>query len=346
MGRSGPTLRVVRRVGASEGGRPLLDVLASWVADEFGDAVARARLRAQVVAGAVRVDGVAWRTPGRPLRAGAKLDALLLRAALRPPTERTDRRFTLSESSILYRDEWLIAVDKPTGLPTHVTADPRRPSLAGLLRERLSGRLSGSGHGAYLAVHQRLDRDTTGVVLFATDAAANAGLARAFALGEVRKTYLALVASAPAVAPGDHFTIAAPLGESSANGRVRVGGADAKPAVTEVWVRERLGRALLLELRPTTGRKHQIRAHLAHVGLPVLGDVVYGGSNPDARRRALPGVPRLMLHAARLELVHPVSGRRLVLESPLPADFADALRRERSRGTPAARARKDRRARR
>jgi 23S rRNA-/tRNA-specific pseudouridylate synthase len=106
---------------------------------------------------------------------------------------------------------------------------------------------------------------------------------------------------------------------------VRVGTPGASPAETEVLVLETLPGALLVEARPLTGRKHQVRAHLAHAGLPILGDAVYGPHGGAA--------PRLMLHARRLELAHPLSGERLCLVSPLPGDFVETLRVLRSGST-------------
>lgn len=323
MAREKPTLRrLVRRVGPAEAGRALLDVLAAWVPELADLAVSRARLRALIVAGEVYVDGLQRRSPGYVLRAGAKLDARLRRAALVSPLLQTDRPFALSAASILYRDEWLIAVDKPAGLPTHATADPSRPNLVAALQAHLAA----GGRGSYVAVHQRLDRDTSGVVLFAIDPAANEGLAAGFVARDVEKTYLALVtpAGSGAVtgAAGAIFTIDAPL-SVDASGRVRAGGPGAKPAATAVRVRERLGGLLLVEAHPATGRKHQVRVHLAHAGLPIAGDALYARGGPQA---ATLRPPRLMLHASRLVLPHPISGRRLVLESPLPADFERVLR--------------------
>ncbi len=324
--RTAGTLRLVRTVGASEAGQALIDLLAGWTGLALGAAVPRSRLRASIVAGVARVDGAPCRAPGRPLAAGSKVVARLHLPALRPPTERTDRPFVLTPEAVLFRDEWLIAVDKPPGLPTHGTADRSRPSLVSAV-ERL---LAGADRRPYLAVHQRLDRDTSGVVLFAIDRSANEGLARAFAGGEVGKSYLALVARTGAEPPS-RFDVRQPLSTDD-DGRVRVGGAGAKPALTEVEVKERLGPVLLVEARPHSGRKHQVRVHLAHAGLPVLGDGRYG---PRVRRRSRGHeqgsltAPRLMLHAARLALPHPVSGRRLVLASPLPPDFAGLLQKAR-----------------
>jgi RluA family pseudouridine synthase len=209
-------------------------------------------------------------------------------------------------------------VDKPPGLPTHPTADPGRPSLGA----HVEAYLRAAGGSGYVGVHQRLDRDTSGIVLFAIDRTANEGLARAFETREVEKTYEALTGR-PDGPPPSRLLVTAPLGPSGGGvGRVRVGGAGAKPAETEVRVREVLPSALLVEVRPRTGRKHQVRAHLAHAGLPLLGDAVYG---PHGR-----SAPRLMLHARRLALVHPLTGERLSLESPRPPDFEATLRGLRS----------------
>lgn len=275
-----------------------------------------------VAAGVVRLDGVAVRRPGLHLRAGQRLDAVLRLDELRPRLEESDRRFTLTAGAILYEDEWLLAVDKPAGLPTHATADPRRPSLVrhveAWLRER--------GREPYVAVHQRLDRDTSGVVLFATKREANAGLALAFEQRAVEKTYVAIVECRRRIGGSVPFEIDLPLSADDSAPRVRVGGPGARSAVTVVAAVETLGKLARVEVQPRTGRKHQIRAHLAHVGLPILGDELYGGR----RSASVITAARTMLHASRLVLAHPVGGRALRIESALPPDLLDALRRARA----------------
>jgi RluA family pseudouridine synthase len=245
---------------------------------------------------------------------------------LRSRAERTDRPFRLTGRSVLFQDDALLAVDKPPRLPIHATADPSRPSLVGHV-ERFLRTL---GRAAYVGVHQRLDRDTSGVVLFATDKRANAGLARAFLERRVEKTYVALVAR-PAAVPAGTMVVRTPVGSgrgtvSSDRPRGRAPGLEAggrnrhdRPAETEIVVREVLADALLVEARPRTGRRHQVRVHLAQQGMPILGDRVYG----DAGERA----PRPMLHARRLALEHPLTREPLVLESPLPDDFVGLLAR-------------------
>jgi RluA family pseudouridine synthase len=272
-------------------------------------------VRALVSAGAVSVDGEIVRAPGRPVRAGQRVQAVLRPERLRSRAEDTDRPFQLTPGALLFRDDVLLAVDKPPGLPTHATADRSRPTLVGHVERHLRA----TGAGSYVAVHQRLDRDTSGVVLFATDARANAGLARAFEGRTVEKTYAALTARPPTLPPGP-FHVTVPLAVPRRPGAVR--SEAPKPAETVVFVREAFADALLVEARPLTGRKHQVRAHLALAGMPILGDRVYGGAGGRA--------PRLMLHARRLALPHPVTGEPLVIESPLPPDFEAVLKRLRS----------------
>jgi 23S rRNA pseudouridine1911/1915/1917 synthase len=300
-----------------EVGRRLVDVLREWLRERLSDEVPMARVRALVASGGVRVDGDVARAPGRPLRRGEHIEALLDPEQLRARAQLVDRPFELTADRVLFLDDALIAVDKPPGLPTHATADPARPSLVGHVERFLESR----GVRATLAVHQRLDRDTSGVVVFGLDPRANEGLARAFAERLAEKRYLALTATPREPVP-PRFRVSAAIGPATAGQpSVKVGGPDARPAETDVIVRENLDGALLVEARPLTGRRHQVRVHLAHAGVPILGDELYG--------RADPRVPRLMLHAWRLALKHPVTGEPLRLEAPIPSDFAVLLATQR-----------------
>lgn len=306
----------------AEGGR-LVDLLADWLPTKLARPVPRSRVRAMIAAGAVRVGGVVERNPGRAVRTGQRVFALVRPSALVARGVRSDQPFRLGRDAVVHRDEALIVVSKPPGLPTHATADPHRPHLVGHVQRLLES----EGRAPYVAVHQRLDRDTSGLVLFALDRAANAELARAFEERLVEKVYLALTAR-PGVLPPARFRVVAPLATTEGGRRARPGGPGALPAETDVVLREVLPRALLVEARPKTGRKHQVRAHLAYAGLPILGDATYGPADPPAH--AVPA-PRLMLHAWRLSLPHPISGRSLVCESPPPEDFQATLRAARRR---------------
>jgi 23S rRNA pseudouridine1911/1915/1917 synthase len=275
-------------------------VAQEWLAGILGEPPARAAVRRLIMAGALRLRGRPLRAPGRVLEAGTPLDVTVRPELVRRPAEPA----ALEAARVLYEDDVLIAVDKPPRLPTVATADPRRPHLVGLVERLLASR---RGHGrsrAALGVHQRLDRDTSGVVLFVKDPAANAAVAAQFQGRTVEKTYLALTGR-PARLPPAAWRV------------------DDKAALTDFALLEAGPGGLLVQARPRTGRKHQIRIHLAGAGLPILGDGDYGG---DAR-----AAPRVMLHAARLDLRHPVTGSPLSVASPLPRDFEDALERIRRR---------------
>jgi 23S rRNA pseudouridine1911/1915/1917 synthase len=328
-------------VAVRESGRRLVDVLLQWLRERLSDDVPMARARALVVSGGVRVDGEVVRAAGRLLRRGEHVEAILDPEQLRARAHRVDRPFELTAARILYQDGFVLAVDKPPGLPTHATADPSRPSLVSHVERFVRAAVvprnaartpraraeSGADKGtrseqAVLSVHQRLDRDTSGVVIFGLDPRANAGLTRAFADHAADKTYLAITVR-PRELRGRTVRISAPLAPGTAGrAAVVVGGPTARPAETDVVVREVLDEVLVVEARPLSGRRHQVRVHLAHAGLPIVGDPTYG--RPDAR------APRLMLHAWRLALAHPVTGEPLRLEAPIPADFSavvEAFRR-------------------
>ena len=273
--------------------------VAVWLSQALGRPLSKSAVRRLLMAGAVRMGGSPLRRPGLLLAPGLRLEARIDEAKLASSGAR-DRPAALDARHVLYEDAALVAVDKPPGLPMHATADAARPHLVGLVEALVASR---GGPTPRLGVHQRLDRDTSGVVLFTKDAAANAPLARAFAAREIEKTYLALCRRPKTLPP------------SAWSSRVPVAGAAAETAFR---IREVLPRALLVEARPSTGRKHQIRIHLAEAGMPVLGDDVYG-AGPTRES------PRLLLHARRLALRHPLTGERLVIDSPPPEDFRRAL---------------------
>jgi 23S rRNA pseudouridine1911/1915/1917 synthase len=166
-----------------------------------------------------------------------------------------------------------------------------------------------------VAIHHRLDRDTTGLVLFAKDRSVNRALADAFAGRRVLKQYLALCRGRP---PAPAWEVRNHLGRMSPPGRAarygpRSSGGD--PAHSEFRVvRRGPEETVLVEARPHTGRSHQLRVHLAGSGLPIVGDVLYGGEPAG----------RVLLHAWRLSLPHPVTGTELTLQCPPPADFEAA----------------------
>jgi tRNA pseudouridine65 synthase len=208
--------------------------------------------------------------------------------------------------TILFRDESLIAVDKPAGLAVH-RGWAREHDVALLrLRDQIGARV--------FPVH-RLDRATSGVLLFALSAEMAGRVCASFVAGEVEKTYLALVRGVPP----EEILVDHPLppGEDTHAPRV--------PAQTMIVRREVFDRYSLVEARPLTGRLHQVRRHLKHISCPLIGDVNYGKGEHNRLFRERYGLHRLFLHATRLRLPHPVQGGQLDIVSPLPADLAAVL---------------------
>jgi 23S rRNA pseudouridine1911/1915/1917 synthase len=204
--------------------------------------------------------------------------------------------------AILFADGDLIAIDKPAGLLSVGTARETRQHALAILRNQLSRR---SGEVRLWPVH-RIDRDTSGVLLFATSREMREAVMARWDAAE--KTYLAVVAGCPVPAQG---TVDQPLRLDGEEYRVHVGAhPDAKPAVTHYAVERKVGGRALVRVELETGRQHQIRAHMAWLGCPVVGDPRYGAAGG-----------RLGLHALRLSIVHPGSRKALVFEAPAPPDF-------------------------
>jgi 23S rRNA pseudouridine1911/1915/1917 synthase len=292
--------------------------------------VPRARARAAVAAGGVRVDGTVVTTPSRALRAGADLEVVL--PAL-PDGPAPEPGVALA---VVYEDDQVVVVDKPAGLVVHPGAGrdtgtmvggllARYPDLAGLVE---AGLCPPDRPGV---VH-RLDQGTSGLLVVARTPDAYRALVAQFGSREVGRRYLAMVAGAVADQAG---VVDAPIGRSARVPTRMAVARDGREARTAYQVLARVeGEEPLtaLALRLETGRTHQIRVHLAAIGHPVLGDARYAGSAGPARTAlalqgtVARGLPegRLFLHAATLAFDHPGDGTRRSFESPLPDELARA----------------------
>ncbi|WP_305043494.1 RluA family pseudouridine synthase [Geoalkalibacter sp.] len=281
-------------VAASAAGERLDLFLARSIAG-----TSRKKVKQALDEGRVRVDGQVRRRAGHLLRGGEKILALVA----------VDEPQALPRLAVLYQDDWLLAVNKPAGLPSH------RTSGGGPNAQDLAAAVLGRHDNPPILLH-RLDQDTSGVLLLALTAEANRELARQFSAREVEKFYLALVAGHPPAT----FAVSNHL-KAKSRGRtiaVRSGGLAAQ---TSFSTRERGDNFALVEARPRTGRTHQIRAHLAGEGYPLLGDVLYGGPAFVEIGGRCVAVARHLLHAWKLNVRHPVSGLELALEAPIPLDF-------------------------
>jgi 23S rRNA pseudouridine1911/1915/1917 synthase len=218
---------------------------------------------------------------------------------------------------IVHRDRSLAVVEKPAGLVVHPAPSHPGPTLVDELGDLLGGGEDPKRPGI---VH-RLDRGTSGLMVVARNDEAHRALAAEVKRREVERVYLALADGRLRSRTG---TIDAPIGRASRRRhRMAVAGASARQARTHFEVREILAADTLLEATLETGRTHQIRAHFAAIGHPLLGDATYGG--PDRY-----GLERQFLHAHRLAFAHPVTGERMRFSSELPADLTVALERARS----------------
>jgi 23S rRNA pseudouridine955/2504/2580 synthase len=219
------------------------------------------------------------------------------------------------EARILYEDDDLLAVDKPSGLAVHGGSGLSYGVIEGLRVLRPQAR--------FLELVHRLDRDTSGCLLIAKKRSALGALHEQFRGDEVKKTYLALLAGVWARA---RWMVDAPLQKNvlqSGERMVKVS-REGKPSVTEFRRRERYALATLAEARPVTGRTHQIRVHAQSMGHPLAGDERYGDADANREFKRL-GLKRLFLHAAETRLRHPRSGAELRLEAPLPAELRGFL---------------------
>jgi len=272
--------------------------------------LSRRKARDVIEKGQVSVDGALATEAGHPVPPRARIEW--------NPNRKAQPRVR-SSLPILYRDDDLVVIDKPAGLLSVPTAPEAQDEDTALARVEdfvlhLTPRRPFVG-----AVH-RLDRDTSGALAFALRPQSRQALRSLFREHRVERRYAALVAGEP---PGPQGLVDLPIHDLYQSGKRRVAGPDepSRPALTRWRVVERFRGAALLEVTLETGRQHQIRLHLSHIGLPVLGDPVYG----QQLRRLPLRLPRQMLHAKLLAFVQPLSGHKVRVESPLPTDFLRVL---------------------
>lgn len=267
--------------------------LLAWLVDALRP-TNRTRVKQLLQHGRVSVNGVPTTHFNHPLRPGDRVE-------ITDAPQVADRELRQSGIVVVFEDDSLVVIDKPAGLLTVATEGEKLDTAFARLNDHLRGRRVGRP----FVVH-RLDRDTSGLLLFAKSADVRDRLQANW--DAVEKTYLAVVEGTPEPAAGvvENF-----LAEGK-DLRVRATrpGGHAKRAVSRYRVTATRGRHSLVEVVLVTGRKHQIRVHLAGLGCPVAGDAVYGATTDPAGR--------LGLHAWRLAFDHPTDGRRVALESPLP----------------------------
>lgn len=227
--------------------------------------------------------------------------------------------------AIAFEDEHLIVVDKPAGMVVHPAAGNLDGTMVNALLHHCAGQLSGIGGVARPGIVHRIDKDTSGLIVAAKHDRAHEGLAKQFAAHSIDRRYIAIATGRPMPANG---TVDAELGRSSTNRKKMavVGEGRGKRAVTHYRTIEPLAGATLVECRLETGRTHQVRVHMMHIGHPLLGDPVYGrAKKPLSEVLKARNFVRQALHAAHLGFIHPVTGNRIALDSELPADMRELI---------------------
>jgi len=226
---------------------------------------------------------------------------------------------------IAFEDEHLIVVDKPAGMVVHPAAGNLDGTMVNALLHHCAGQLSGIGGVARPGIVHRIDKDTSGLIVAAKHDRAHEGLAKQFAAHSIDRRYIAIATGRPMPANGK---VDAELGRSSTNRKKMavVGEGRGKRAVTHYRTIEPLAGATLVECRLETGRTHQVRVHMMHIGHPLVGDPVYGrAKKPLSEVLKARNFVRQALHAAHLGFIHPVTGNRIALDSELPADMRELI---------------------
>jgi 23S rRNA pseudouridine1911/1915/1917 synthase len=312
--RDGGTRRIELTVPGNRRGDRLDQALTALLPD-----LSRAAVQRLIRGGHITLDGRAVRS-ARRLSGGEHIEVEI--PAAEPSTLEPEER-TLD---VLHEDADLLVINKAAGMTVHPGAGRTSGTLVNALLHHCRD-LSGIGGVERPGIVHRLDRETSGVLVVAKNDRTHRDLAAQFKARQVQKTYRALVWGVPRAARG---LVDAPIGRH-ATVRVRMAiRADGRPARTSWEVIEKLGPMALLEVRPETGRTHQIRVHLASLGHSIVGDRLYGGRRDPGTvqaelRTGLEGYDGLALHALRIEFRHPRTAQRLSVEAPVPGSLVSLI---------------------
>ena len=301
----------------------------------LGTEVSNSKIRRLIVAGSVSVAGRQIRFPSFTVRAGSEVSVFVDEEKLFFEKQPDDINYELTPKDILFEDENIIVVNKPSHFPTEAgmvgSRDNLHAAIVRFLFERQKIEHPNAKNPPYVGIMHRLDRDTSGVILFTKARTVNSACHDMFESHTARKVYNALVSLSPSESKkypaGKEFSVEFPMGRISPKGQAakwgrvseKNGGLASKTdfkVLKEISVSAPKSHGaknlLLVECRPLTGRTHQIRVHLASLGIPILGDELYGGFPHE----------RIMLHAKSLSFPHPVSGENMCVEARLPEEFS------------------------
>ena len=281
--------------------------------------LSRERIKALIAEKRVMIDGQLPRKASDTVIAGQNYAIEIPQAAAataRPQDIRLD---------VVFEDEHLIVIDKPAGLVVHPAAGNADGTLVNALLYHCAGQLSGIGGIARPGIVHRIDKDTSGLMIAAKSDRAHVGLAEQFADHSIIRRYAAIVQGHPVPPQG---TVTGNIGRSPQNRKKMavVGDGKGKHAVTHYKVQQRLSHSALIECQLETGRTHQVRVHMTHIGHALLGDPLYGRPGKGVRETLKTlNFCRQALHAARLGFIHPVTKEKCDYLSPIPSDMKELL---------------------
>jgi 23S rRNA pseudouridine1911/1915/1917 synthase len=280
--------------------------------------LSRERLKSLIVEGQVTAQGRAL-NPSMKVMAGQAFAITL------PPPVEAEAVAQDIPLNIVHEDADLIVIDKPAGLVVHPAAGNLDGTLVNALLHHCRGQLSGIGGVARPGIVHRIDKDTSGLLVVAKSDKAHEGLAQQFKAHSIDRLYAAIVYGIPQPGAG---TIDTWIGRSDSDRKKMAVHREGrgKHAITHYRVLDRLRGAALVECRLETGRTHQVRVHMAHLGHPLIGDPVYGRDRKGFKSiLETLGFKRQALHAKRLGFIHPVTGQNLSFDSALPIDMQELL---------------------
>ena len=217
---------------------------------------------------------------------------------------------------IIYEDKDIVVVNKPKGMVVHPANGNPDGTLVNAIMAKCGETLSGIGGEIRPGIVHRLDKDTSGLLIIAKNDVAHVKLSEQLKNHEIKKTYIALVRG---VVKENEATINMPIGRSTSDRKKMAVTKNGKNAVTHIKVLKRYEKYTLLQINIETGRTHQIRVHLSHIGYPIIGDYIYSNGKNEF------GVVGQCLHAQKLEFKHPITNKEMKIEAPLPQYFYDII---------------------
>lgn len=285
----------------------------AFLASKLHD-VTRSWLQKLIEAGNVSVEGREKLAKNYKLRAGDRLTVEL------PEPETLDVLPENIPLDIVYEDEYLLVVNKPSGMVVHPAVGNHTGTLVNAVMFHCGDQLSSINGVVRPGIVHRIDKDTSGLLVIAKTDAAHRGLAEQFAVHSIKRAYRAVVYNN---IKEDDGRVDAPIGRNPKDRlKMAVVSADkGRRAVTNYHVIERSGKFTYVECRLETGRTHQIRVHMAYIGHPLLGDPLYGP------RKGMSGLTGQVLHAKELGFVHPITGEYMEFDSELPTEFVKTLKK-------------------